>query len=157
MTLPLVFLAVLSVIGGFIGIPHFLYPSMEHPQLNMKVAVMSSIVALLGLSISYAIYGKRPAMDPLEKKLGFIYPILKNKYYFDALYGWYVNTVQQGAARMMLLFEEIFIVRSGVHGLTGVAKASGNVLRYLQTGLVQFYALFFVCGVIFLYFIMVNL
>src|SRR3989338_2652242 len=60
MTLPLIFLAILSVIGGFIGIPHFLYPEAEHLTLNMKVALISSFVAILGLSISYMIYGKRP-------------------------------------------------------------------------------------------------
>lgn len=155
MTIPLIFLAILSVFGGFIGIPHFLYPEAAHIELNMTVALISSAVAVSGLVISYLVYGKRPASDPLETKLGFIYPILKNKYYFDVLYGWYVDTVQQGFAKILFWFEEVFIVRFGVHGATGMAKASGNVLRYLQTGLVQFYALFFTLGVVYLFIIMV--
>lgn len=154
MTMPLIFLAILSVVGGFIGIPHFLYPETAHIELNMNVALISSAVAVFGLVISYVVYGKRPASDPLETKLGFIYTLLKNKYYFDALYGWYVNTVQQGFAKICFWFEETLIVRFGVHGATGIARSTGNVLRYLQTGLVQFYALFFVLGVVYLFFIM---
>ena len=155
MTLPLVFLAVLSVIGGFIGIPHFLYPSMGHPHLNIKVALISSFVAILGLSVSYLIYSKRPTRDPLETKLGFIYPILKNKYYFDVVYGWYVDRLQQCAAYILSLFETILIDRAGVHGVTTAAQAVGKTLRYLQNGLVQFYALIFVLGVVYLFYTMV--
>ena len=70
MTIPLIFLAILSAIGGFIGIPHFLFPQQAPEELNMKVAVISSVVAVLGLAFSYMIYGKRPASDPLATKLG---------------------------------------------------------------------------------------
>ena len=132
-----------------------MFPDAEHPHLNMTVALISTFVAVSGLSVSYVIYGKRPASDPLETKLGFIYPILKNKYYFDTIYGWYVDRVQQSAAVILSSFEKVFIVRGGVHGVTGGAKAVGQSLRYLQNGLVQFYALIFVLGVIYLFIMMV--
>ena len=154
MTLPLVFLAVLSVIGGFIGIPHFVHPDVAHPALNVPVALLSSFVALLGLGISYMMYGKRPSRDPLETQLGPIYPLLKNKYYFDVVYSWYVDRVQQAFAMVLLWIEQIFIVRLGVHGLTGLAKTFGNALRYMQTGMVQFYALIYVLGAAYVFFIM---
>lgn len=155
MTFPLIFLAVLSVIGGFIGIPHYLYPEMEHIKLDMDVAIISTVVAVLGTGISFIVYGKRPSTDPLETKLGFVYPILKNKYYFDHLYGWYVSTVQQNFAKFLAWFEKIFIVRCGVHGLTDLASVGGKTFRQLQNGLVQFYALIFVLGTMVLFFILV--
>lgn len=155
MTFPLIFLALLSVIGGFIGIPHFLYPQAEHPHLNMTVALVSSVVAIAGLGLAFFIYGKRPACDPLETKLGFLYTILKNKYYFDAVYGWYVKTVQQGAANILAWWERTVIIRFGVHGLTDAANSAGKIFRLLQTGLVQLYALVFVLGTAVLYLILV--
>ena len=155
MTFPLIFLAVLSVGGGFIGIPHFLFPEAAHPELNIAVAVISSVAAILGLTASYLIYSQHPSRDPLETKLGFIYPILKNKYYFDAVYGWYVDHVQQRVAMIFVRFENVIIVRYGVHGLTDIARSSGNMMRSLQTGLVQFYALVYVLGVVYLFFLMV--
>ena len=156
MTMPLVFLAILSVVGGFIGIPHFLYPEAEHLTLNMQVAITSSVVAVLGLGISFMMYGNRPKQDPLEKGLGFLYPILKNKYYFDSLYTLYVDRVQQGFAILLAWFEQTFIVGFGVHGLTDTAKAYGNLFRRLQTGLVQFYALIFILGFVLLFFMLVK-
>jgi NADH-quinone oxidoreductase subunit L len=157
MTIPLVFLAVLAVIGGFIGIPHLIYPHGGHVELNMRVALVSSAVAVLGLVVSFVMYGRqRPALDPLQKNLGPVYPLLKNKYYFDALYDWYVNSVQQRFALLLSWFERIFIVRLGVHGTTSAAQAIGQVLRYLQTGLVQFYALIFILGTIYLFFNMAT-
>ena len=66
--------------------------------------MISSAVAVSGLVVSYLVYGKRPASDPLATKIGIIYPILKNKYYFDVLYGWYVDSVQQGFAKILFWF-----------------------------------------------------
>jgi NADH-quinone oxidoreductase subunit L len=157
MTVPLIVLAILSLTGGFLGIPHFLHPEVAHSEMNMKVAWVSSFVAVLGLVLSYIIYIKRPARDPLETKLGFLYPILKNKYYFDVAYRWYVERVQQAVARAFFWFEKVFIVRLGIHGVTDTAKAGGRVLRYLQTGLVQFYVLIYVLGIVYLFFTLVNL
>ncbi len=155
MTFPLIFLAILSVIGGFIGIPHFLFPEGEHPVLNMKVALISSFFGLLGLVVSFVIYAQKPSVDPLEKKLGGLYQVLKNKYYFDIVYTWYVEHIQQTFANILSLFEKIFIVRLGVHGLTDAADITGKLCRSFQTGLVQLYALVFVIGVIVIYSLMV--
>lgn len=155
MTLPLVVLAILAAIGGFIGIPHLLFPEVEAEALNIKVALISSFVALLGLGVSYMLYSNRPAKDPLELTLKGIYPALTNKYYFDAIYGWYVDVVQQGFANILAWLEQTFIVRIGVHGVTSIAKSTGRILRLLQTGLVQFYALVFVLGVLALYLLLV--
>ncbi len=157
MTIPLIFLAILSAVGGFIGLPHFINPQAEELTLDMKIAVISSVLAVLGLIVSYMIYGKkRPDSDPLEAKLGGLYSVLKNKYYFDIIYGWYVDCFQQSFAKVLFWCEKVFIVGLGVHGLTGLAKVSGNVLRRLQTGLVQFYALVFVLGAATLFWIMVH-
>jgi NADH-quinone oxidoreductase subunit L len=156
MTLPLVFLAILAAVGGFIGIPHFLYPDSAHPHFNMRVAIISSVVAIIGLIISFLMYNKKPDVDPLEKALGPIYPVLKSKYYFDDFYGWYVNTLQQGIAVTAAWTESLIIVRLGVHSLTGLAKAAGSTFRLLQNGLVQFYALIFVLGACSLFLLMLK-
>jgi len=156
MTIPLIFLAILSVVGGFIGIPHFLYPEAKHLELNMQVAIVSSVLAVLGLVVSFFIYSKRPTRDPLEEGLGPIYSVLKNKYYFDAIYGWYIEHIQQKFATLLSLMEQFIIVRLGVHGLTNTANFSGKIFRQLQSGLVQFYAVIFVLGAIAIFLIMVN-
>ena len=150
MTFPLVFLAVLSVVGGFLGIPQFLHPG-EPTEFNGNVALISSAVAVGGLLLSYFVYGKCPHHDPLEKGLGPLYSLLKNKYFFDVVYRWYVEAIQQRVALIFYLIEKYLIVRLGIHGTTWTAKKAGGVLRYLQTGTVQIYALIFVLGVAYLF------
>ena len=68
MTIPLIVLAIFSACAGFIGIPHWLYPQIPYQPLNIKIACMSSLLAVLGLGASYLIYRKRPAVDPIRKK-----------------------------------------------------------------------------------------
>ena len=156
MTIPLIFLAILSAVGGFIGVPHFLYPQQASEGLNMRVSVIASVVALLGLGFSYMIYGKRVQSDPLAAKLGGFYAVLQNKFYFDIVYGWYVNNIQQNVALLLSWFEKEFIVRLCVGGLTNLAQSGGRTFRYLQNGLVQFYALVFVLGAVFLFLILAK-
>ena len=154
MTIPLIFLAILSAIGGFLGIPQLLFPQQAPENLNLKVAIISSVIALLGLGFSYMIYGKRSQNDPLATKLGGFYTVLKNKFYFDTVYGWYVDRIQQTLALCLAWFEKVFIVRGGVEGITNLARSGGKTFRYLQNGLVQFYALIFILGAVFLFLIL---
>lgn len=151
MTIPLTVLAMLSAAGGYIGIPHYLSAQEAPEALNMRVAVISSVVALLGLGFSYMIYGKRPPSDPLTTKLGGFYAVLKNKFYFDIVYGWYVDHIQQNVALFLSGLEEKYIVSAFVGGLANAAQSSGRFFRYLQNGLVQFYALSFILGAIIIF------
>ncbi len=156
MTIPLIVLAIFSACAGFIGIPHWLYPQIPYQPLNIKIACMSSLLAVLGLGASYLIYRKRPAVDPIEKTLNGFYVILKNKYYFDSIYNWYVECVQQKSALLLSQCEKIYIDRLCVGGLKNTAKTSARVFRHLQNGLVGFYALIFVLGAVFLFLILAK-
>jgi NADH-quinone oxidoreductase subunit L len=156
MTLPLIFLAILSAIGGFIGIPHYLSPLEAPEALNMQVALISSVVAVLGLGFAFMIYGRRTAADPLAARLGNFYSVLQNKFYFDIVYGWYVDNIQQNVALSLSRFEKEFIVRLCVGGITNLARSGGRTFRYLQNGLVQFYALIFILGAVLLFLILVK-
>jgi len=157
MTIPLIVLAIFSACAGFIGIPHWLYPQIPDQPLNIKIALMSSLLAVLGLGASYMLYRKRPAVDPIEKTLNGLYVILKNKYYFDSVYNWYVECVQQKSALLLSQFEKIYIDRLCVGGLKNTAKTSARVFRHLQNGLVGFYALIFVLGAILLFLFLMQL
>jgi NADH:ubiquinone oxidoreductase subunit 5 (subunit L)/multisubunit Na+/H+ antiporter MnhA subunit len=103
------------------------------------------------------LYRKRPAVDPIEKTLNGLYVILKNKYYFDSVYNWYVECVQQKSALLLSQFEKIYIDRLCVGGLKNTAKTSARVFRHLQNGLVGFYALIFVLGAILLFLFLMQL
>ncbi len=111
MTTPLVVLSVFAVGFGWLGIPeHFpviggLIPNwfhefvggtlIEHPktvEFSWVPLTISLVVALGGLALGWLVYKdvKAGDADPLEKPLGFLYPFLKNKWYFDEFYAFFV-------------------------------------------------------------------
>jgi len=102
MTVPLMVLAVLSVVGGALNLPfegfHNLGHWLEHTlgevhalPLDLGVAGISTALALLAILISWLIYGRSPLKsnqpDPLKKPLGFIFTGMENKWFVDEGYG----------------------------------------------------------------------
>jgi NADH:ubiquinone oxidoreductase subunit 5 (subunit L)/multisubunit Na+/H+ antiporter MnhA subunit len=112
------------------------------------------MIAVFGLGAAFMLYGKRTQTDPLAAKLGSFYTVLKNKFYFDIVYGWYVDHVQQNIALYLEQLEKFLLDRLCVGGLTNMARDCGKIFRSLQNGLVQFYALTFVLGAVLLFLIL---
>ncbi|HJS29788.1 MAG TPA: NADH-quinone oxidoreductase subunit L [Anaerolineales bacterium] len=99
MTVPLIALAALTVLGGGLNFPgfHFLGAFLEHTleevhiaEFNLRVAVISTLLAAAGLGLGWLVYGRRPLEagepDPLRKRLGRVYRLLENKYWVDEIY-----------------------------------------------------------------------
>jgi NADH-quinone oxidoreductase subunit L len=109
MLLPLVLLGILSVVGGWVGIPaalgghneieHFLDPvfagnstaltatSAAGHGLELSLAVVSVLTAVLGFYIAYAFYYKKPGTAAaLAQRSGPVYRMLENKYWIDEFY-----------------------------------------------------------------------
>jgi NADH-quinone oxidoreductase subunit L len=110
-TIPLMVLAGLSVLGGALNLPgvHTLGNWLEHTiklaehevevapwlqiswgGLNPLVALLSTVLALLAIFISWLIYGRKPLetgqKDPLKKPLGFLFTGMENKWFVDEGY-----------------------------------------------------------------------
>jgi NADH-quinone oxidoreductase subunit L len=100
---PLTVLGVLSVVGGFPGVPpedgwfhHFLRPvatavgaDAHHPSLGLLVGLMAvaTVIAFLGWGVAHYLYSARPeAAGRLSEKAPTAYTWLLNKYYVDEFY-----------------------------------------------------------------------
>jgi NADH-quinone oxidoreductase subunit L len=101
MTVPLMVLAALSVLGGALNLPfegfhnlgHWLEYTLHEVEslpLNLQVAGVSTLLALLAILISWLIYGRNPLkageIDPLKRPLGFFFTGMENKWYVDEIY-----------------------------------------------------------------------
>ncbi|MFH1701218.1 MAG: NADH-quinone oxidoreductase subunit L [Candidatus Zixiibacteriota bacterium] len=96
MTYPLIFLAVMSVCAGWVGIPGIkgfawvIYGAGEHPHVtsvHWLPMILSIIIASSGIILAYLMYYKgKISPDAMARRFGFAYRILYNKYYIDEFY-----------------------------------------------------------------------
>ncbi|HTL70078.1 MAG TPA: NADH-quinone oxidoreductase subunit L [Candidatus Eisenbacteria bacterium] len=151
MTAPLVLLAVLSVIGGFIGIPAFIAGGHPHEAegLNWTVAALSTLAALGGLAAGTALYRRaKTKEDPLVKALGALYGVLVQKYYLDHFFLGVGRFFQNTVSRILFWFDWNVIIQKGVNGTAAGTRAVASGVRRWQTGRVQTYAMAFGFGVV---------
>lgn len=170
MTVPLVILAILAFIGGYIGLPHVLgggawfenflrpvFPGAHgeagaiHHSAGLEYGLMltSVIAAGIGILLAYMIYISKPERaKSLGARFSGIYNILWNKYYVDEFYN---AAVVQPVIKLGRIFWQITDVK-GVDGFANGSAAligwvSGKI-RIVHTGLVRNYILVFTLGVI---------
>lgn len=148
MTGPLVFLAILSIIGGWGSyVPHFLQPEGHAAHHEAWKGFLLLLVPAAGFAVSALIYARaEPSDEPVKNALGRLWTVLENKYYFDEAYLWIVRHVQGAIAAGCELFDRWVLQRLGIGGLTGATSLAGKTLRLLQTGSVQAYAFLFGLG-----------
>jgi len=200
---PLYILAGMAVVAGFTNVPdsgllefvpaswalrfeHFFEPkgdyfpvvldTFSHPTFSIGIALVSTVVALLGIGLAYAWYwkGLGPQGITQRNKLARAgHTFLVEKYYFDKLYtdvivgsvkgpiaraaNWtnqhvldgVVNGVGRGGtAAGRFVYDRIDqgIVDTIVNGSGAAAEGSGQGLRQIQTGRVQQYAALLFAG-----------
>ena len=164
MTFPLVFLAVPSIIIGFMGLPwdskfaRLLDPEeaeMAANTFNLKeflpLAIASVFIACLGITIAYqAYFAKKINLSILfAKKFPVINNFLSKKWYLDDINEKLFVKGSRKLAKEVLEVDSKVV--DGVVNLTGlVTLGSGEGLKYFETGRAQFYALIVFGGVILL-------
>jgi NADH-quinone oxidoreductase subunit L len=161
MVLPLVVLAVLSVVGGVIGIEalyyrHFGSGDANHalsfvaqlfaPIAHAPVAALLGLLAAgLGFAAAFVLY-RKAATDPLPAKLGPVSTWMRNRFYFDELYECTVIRGHDFLAAVAGWFDRWIIAGLAVRGTHGTTELLGRALRLLQTGNLQTYAFLFALG-----------
>jgi NADH-quinone oxidoreductase subunit L len=143
MWIPLAILAVLSLAGGYINIPKFLEPLYgephEAPAWLMYVSVASG---LLGIGIAYLFYVVSPSLpDSLANTFSGLYRWIYNKYFVDEFYdSTVVRPVVDGSRELLWRVGDVEVIDGAVNGVGTVARATGSLLRRLQSGYIRDYA-----------------
>jgi NADH-quinone oxidoreductase subunit L len=150
MLIPLGLLALLSIAGGYIGIPHFL--GQHHGEFHWDVAGISLAVVAAGLGLAWLVYVRRAvSAQQLVHALALPHTLLKRKYYFDEMYNWYVDRIQQRIiAATCAWVEGNVIIGFAVNGIAWLTKQAGGLIRLCQTGRIQTYVLVFLIGIVWL-------
>lgn len=174
MTIPLIVLAVLSALGGLIGIPavlggghwleNFLAPVFEVSKSKtnaltldhtteyvlMALSVTAALLSMLYAYVRYVKQGHIPANDRTDR--GLLARLSYNKFYIDQVYHSFIT-------RPLDTLSGVFyktVDKAGIDGIVngfgkGAVEASKS-FRLLQTGMVGFYIFMMVAGILALLF-----
>ncbi len=162
MVAPLLVLAVLSVLGGFIGIPghswlaEWLSPVIPHAHaegvdhaMEYLLMFVSVVIAISGCGLAYYMYVLKPEIPKqLQQQLRAAYKVLFNKYYVDELYeAAFIKPIQK-LSTLIWKYIDVLVIDGAVLGLAKVSRLSGEVLRLAHTGSIQIYGVFILIGLI---------
>jgi NADH-quinone oxidoreductase subunit L len=168
MTVPLVILAFCSlVVGAYFefthGFANFLArtpsiaylaqpggESVEHAGGHQSVMITSILVSLSGIGLAAVLYlgsrKKAALLAEAAQSVG-LYQLSRDKFYFDLIYNLFVVWPLQGIANMAAWFDRN-LIDSLVDFCGWIPRATGAMLRPLQGGMLQFYALAMVLGLL---------
>ena len=175
MTIPLIVLAVLSVIGGFIGIPHALAEFIPgHPgnwlegwfegviatpapigeahghgvALEMSLMGVSVSLAAISALLAYRFYLTTPEVPKqIASRLGGLYRLVYNKYFVDEFYTTQIiDPIVRGSRGLWAYIDVNFIDRT-TYVVSDTVKNLGSAVRTMQSGNMQQYALYVAMGI----------
>lgn len=164
MTIPLVVLAVLTVVGGLVNTPfrtaleHFLEPafelaSIQHPPEGLLMFVvlagLSVLAALAGLGAAVFAYDRSPdEWRGIEESFEPLWGTWAEGYHVDETYGRVLVQPGLRAAETAAFSVDLPLIDGAVNGLGRAVRSLGEWARPLQTGLVRSYALLFLFGTV---------
>jgi NADH-quinone oxidoreductase subunit L len=119
-----------------------------HATFHVDVAFVSTILALLGVgSAAYLYLGDRGAVNALARLFAPAYWLSHGKFFIDQIYGVLILWPLRMLASVSAWFDQ-----RGIDGLVNLVGRTpfglGSILRTLQNGMVQFYALVMVLGLL---------
>lgn len=169
MTIPLIVLAVLSVIGGYLNVPHALggasrftqwlspviqgLPHAEHgihhgvPPEEYLLMILSVVVAAVGIWLAYTWYMKKSEAVKNLSESG-LHTVLVNKYWVDQIYDVVISKPLVRASELMAQYFDLGTIDGLVNGIGSFFRGVGGLVRRIQTGVVQNYAVFMAVGLI---------
>jgi NADH-quinone oxidoreductase subunit L len=150
MTIPLVLLAVLAAVGGFLPVPHVVEQVTGHVQLDeAPLAAMAVAItcALGGLGLAWVFYLLRPELPgEVATALGGFYRLVRDKYRIDELYGRVIYRPVLAMADAAAWVIDRGFIDGIVNGVGAFVVSTSGAWRRVQTGNVQHYALSFLVG-----------
>jgi NADH-quinone oxidoreductase subunit L len=153
MTFPLVFLAIASVLAGFVPF-HDLVTSdgrILHTEFHWMIAIQSVLVALAGIGVAAILYYKQnPNPEKLASRFNGIYHVTHQKFFIDEFYLFVTQTIIfQFVSRPLAWFDR-HVVDGFMNSVGNTTVFFSGAIKRIQSGQMQLYIWFFASGALLL-------
>jgi len=160
MTIPLIILAIGSVVTGFIPFNELVTSDGKgfETELELIVAIPSVLIGIIGIGIAYIMYKKETAIpDKLASTFKYGYKWAYNKFYMDEVYLFVTKKIIFRYISEPVAWFDRHVVDATMNGIASVAQGVSYKIRAFQSGQIQKYAFVFVSGVVLLVILFVYL
>ena len=150
MTFPLVVLAAITVVAGFIPFGHFVSSNGHSYDIHLDTQVMltSILIAVIAIALAVSIYArsKQPVADALQRRFRGLWTAAYHRFYIDEIYQFITHKIIFGCISRPIAWWDRHVVDGFFNFLAWSADATSDEIRGLQSGRVQHYALVFLLG-----------
>ena len=149
MTIPMLFLAFMSIAGGYIPFSDFI--SADHipfkSHLDLPLAAIATSIGLIGIILAYVFYKKENNLpERFAHAFGVFYKWTYHKFYFDEIYLFVTKKILFGIVAFSAAWFDKHVVDASMVGFGNVTVTVSNKIKGWQSGKFQDYAMSFVGG-----------
>ena len=154
MTFPLVFLALVTIVAGFIPFGHFVSADGQSfdTEMEMQVACTSVVVAVVAILLAVWMYGRsnQPVADMLGRRFSKLHRAAYKRFYMDEVWMFVTKKIIFRCVSTPIAWFDRHVIDQFMNFLAWCANAAGESIQPLQNGRVQTYTLYFLGGIIIL-------
>ena len=151
MTIPLMFLALMSIVGGFVPFSEFVTPDKAgfESHLNYPLAAIAVGVGLIGIIFAWVFYKKENSLaDKFANAFGPFYKWASDKFYFDEIYLFVTKKILFKRVSAPIAWFDKKVVDGTMEGIGNKTVLVSKKIKGMQSGKVQDYAFAFVGGAV---------
>jgi NADH-quinone oxidoreductase subunit L len=172
MTVPLIILGILSVIGGWVAIPHVLgqhlghipnllenwyepivakIPNLAHAEEIMEWGLMgvSVVAAALSAIAAFVLYIRSPDLPVrLADKFSRTHKVILNKYYVDELYFGSIINPLVNVSKSIWYYVDVNLIDKTTYVVADLVRGGGSFVRAMQNGNIQQYGMYIALGLV---------
>ena len=160
MAFPLLFLAGMSVLAGFIPFSEFVTPDNKgfEAHLNYPLAAIAVGVGVIGIALAWIFYKKENSLsDKYAKSFGVFYKWAYHKFYFDELYLFVTKKIIFNRISTPIAWFDKKVVDATMEGVGNKTVVVSEKIKGIQSGKLQDYAFAFIVGVVVLAMVFIYL
>ena len=175
MTVPLMILAVLSIVGGFLNTPHFMhlgneqwlahwfasvgatgFPVIPMAEMHLEAStewtlmIFTTSLAVIIIVGLYFVYGKKSNLPLPDAEQTGLTRLIANKFYVDEIYDFLFVKPVGTLSRLFHHYVDIQAIDGLVNGIGAGVQRLGAEFRKLQNGNIEYYLLGMVAGAVLL-------